>query len=615
MGIDEPYEKEISYGFYIINGRIDSNRGYILMKFDNLKKFLKYAKKNKYKAGIIEFLDSSLHKQLFDYLEHSTIPEELCWLASLYMRGEACEQNPKKAFAASYESYAKGYKKAFYLLGICYYYGYGTEKNLEEAIKYLKIAAEFGIGASLDVLVNLPEQEAKKYLNSESLFDIALKCAKSGSKYAMNYVGYCYDNGIAVKKDISKAFYWFKKAVKKENPMAYYNYALLCEKNKLGSPKEIVKYYTKAVENKVDYAYYALGHLYAYGKYVLVNLDKSFELFNLAIENGDAQGYLGIADLCIRETKYKNYSKALDCYLKYLEVKSNPKIENTVGEYYLKGIGTKKDIDKAIIYFKKALDHGYLPASVDLANIYKQKGKYKNDALKFKYCKIASDNNISKDTIFEVAKCYEFGIGVKKSYPLALKYYRMGFSKKLYYCAAEIGRIFYYNHGDTKDFDSVFDDLHTGAIANDAPCCFEYGRWIYYGFHTKQDQIKAFKYLSFASQKGVPASYGHIGWYYANGKCVPKDLKKAIEYYNKGWDNGYSDCMLNLGLLYYNETSIKNNFEKALDCFKKAAEKKVPDAVYFLGRMYKEGKGVPKNEKLASEYFVVAKNLGYKENR
>jgi hypothetical protein len=48
--------------------------------------------------------------------------------------------------------------------------------------------------------------------NDRAAFKGILSAAMAGSKHALHNVGYCYDIGLGVKKDMSKALYWYKRA-------------------------------------------------------------------------------------------------------------------------------------------------------------------------------------------------------------------------------------------------------------------------------------------------------------------------------------------------------------------------------------------------------------------
>jgi uncharacterized protein len=45
-------------------------------------------------------------------------------------------------------------------------------------------------------------------------FPYLLEAAKLGEIHSQNLVGYCYSKGLGVKKEISKAMYWYHRAAK-----------------------------------------------------------------------------------------------------------------------------------------------------------------------------------------------------------------------------------------------------------------------------------------------------------------------------------------------------------------------------------------------------------------
>jgi len=54
-------------------------------------------------------------------------------------------------------------------------------------------------------------------------FDLFYKLANEGDPSSQNNLGYFFDEGIGVDKDIKKALYWYKKAAKQGNSSSYIN--------------------------------------------------------------------------------------------------------------------------------------------------------------------------------------------------------------------------------------------------------------------------------------------------------------------------------------------------------------------------------------------------------
>src|SRR5438309_1186493 len=68
------------------------------------------------------------------------------------------------------------------------------------------------------------------------------KSAKQEYGDSQNNLGYFYENGIGITKDLEKAIYWYKKAVENGNENAKYNLELCYQIGK-GIEKEIIHEY------------------------------------------------------------------------------------------------------------------------------------------------------------------------------------------------------------------------------------------------------------------------------------------------------------------------------------------------------------------------------------
>lgn len=66
------------------------------------------------------------------------------------------------AFEYYAKAYESGYKLASWGLGNCYYYGWGTERSLEKARYYYKIAKRLGVEINMKALKKTTEEEFRK---------------------------------------------------------------------------------------------------------------------------------------------------------------------------------------------------------------------------------------------------------------------------------------------------------------------------------------------------------------------------------------------------------------------------------------------------------------------
>ena len=132
--------------------------------------------------------------------------------------------------------------------GEAYYFGDGVEKDVKEAVKWYRIAAEKGV---------------------------------AHSQYRL---GFCYAMGTGVEKDETEAVKWYRKAAEQGVADAQHNLGL-CYNFGTGvaeDPAEAVKWYRKAAEQGVAEDQYSLGLSYAYGRGVEKDYAEAYAWINLA---------------------------------------------------------------------------------------------------------------------------------------------------------------------------------------------------------------------------------------------------------------------------------------------------------------------------------------------
>ena len=118
------------------------------------------------------------------------------------------------------------------------------------------------MAGSRSVSVNMPQ---KTYTWKEA-FEDAHQAAEAGNPQAQNFVGYCYDVGKGVPRDLSMARRWFEKATQNGNVAAIFNLAVM---NDLGqgtrrNSARAVRLYRQAA---------SLGHLQAQTNLAVMLLD------------------------------------------------------------------------------------------------------------------------------------------------------------------------------------------------------------------------------------------------------------------------------------------------------------------------------------------------------
>ncbi len=106
----------------------------------------------------------------------------------------------------------------------------------------------------------------------------------------------------------------------------------------------------------------------------------------------------------------KNYKEWFKGYLSIANETNYALAECQVGYAYLQGIGTKKDIEKALYWTERSAEHGDRDAQYNLACIYEEEiGVAKNiDKIKYWYEKAALQQHD-----LAIDKCKEYNIELR----------------------------------------------------------------------------------------------------------------------------------------------------------------------------------------------------------
>ena len=102
-------------------------------------------------------------------------------------------------------------------LGACYVNGTGVPKDLKEAVRYFRLAADQGDAQAQLYLGGC-------YLNGSGVLKEAVRyyrlAADQGNAHAQRYLGACYANGVGVPKDIKEAVRYYQLAADQNIPQA-----------------------------------------------------------------------------------------------------------------------------------------------------------------------------------------------------------------------------------------------------------------------------------------------------------------------------------------------------------------------------------------------------------
>lgn len=257
-----------------------------------------------------------MHKCMrFIRARHSAFDNEIKsqhLLGLYYLNGYGTEKDINIGLKWLKVAAERGYLGAQYQLGLCYFEEKFGIKNLQEAMKWFSLAAEQGYEDFSDAVLN-------------SMISFFFSDAERGDIKSKYVIGFCY----YMKEDYFGALRWLREAANYEYAAAEYLIGQ-CYKNGRGVRKdynEAFVYYLKASKHGNANSLYSIGDCYHYGKGVAINFVEALRHYHQAAEQGHAK-----AQYCL-------------------------------GVCYEKGIGTEIDLDEAYKWYKEAGLQGVVEGS------------------------------------------------------------------------------------------------------------------------------------------------------------------------------------------------------------------------------------------------------------
>ena len=216
-----------------------------------------------------------------------------------------------------------------------------------------------------------------------------------------------------------------------------------------------------------------------------------------------------------------------------------------------------------------------------------------------------------------LGRAYEYGDGIRQSYPRAMKWFRRSADYGIAEAMVEIGNMYCCGTGVREDPAGAESWYRKAAERHKdwsdlAEACLK--DMLRRGEITDLTGEDKVKWLIDADARGNPSAARQLGDMYAGGDGTGQDFAEALRWYRKVADDGDPKAMIPLGLMYKNGTGTGLDYEEALRWLRKAAESPFELAArYHLGTMYREGKGVPRDPGEAVRLFLSAVAFGCPE--
>lgn len=236
------------------------------------------------------------------------------------------------------------------------------------------------------------------------------------------------------------------------------------------------------------------------------------------------------------------------------------------------------ELQRIIDLWHCATDLNDANAQFDLAKCLlksKQMDVRKKAFALFKKLSNQSYTTVQTDARYILGICYENGYGIQKSYPRAIRWYKM--------VGCNIGNDLhpmseFSDDEFNKKLNAALDELDNREIAPELVDCMIDA--------AEGGDVEAQKYL--------------IDLYEYGDRYRKPDDKKAAYWTERAAENGDVEAIDRLGrMYYYGQEGVERNFRKGLDLMEEAALRGSSSSAYHLGRHYEK---MTANKKAAKWY-------------
>lgn len=604
----------------------------------------------------------------------SNLPDALIYLANLYREGKGVSQNIKKAIAL-YKEASLFSPTGLYYLGCIYEYGQGVPKNLAKAVAYFEEASSKGDVLSLCNLAQIQlGKNPPDYVTAYNLFLIASKyrseaTCELGSLYqkweskrdlnkaakefeiaaahfnwgAMNNLGYAFQHGLGVRKDLERAEELYRRSAQ-EYPAGMYNLAFMYEQK--GTQESLIaaaRLYRRAADmhsiesiavlnnpnKKLYYFHYLLMSLHDPSIEETTKLANIKRAVALSVETPD------LLDELIEYDCKNNFMKRNEVnltYLKefiaqYVDYLDQPRIATKLHSGVLnQALAYEKKLD----HFSKELEEFKQFCLLGIAKPKKESAKLLKDLVidlkagKLSHTYLLNNlikSNLLRDNIDEVEEALQGLLQHYKNNPNdrnALYIY----ANLIYFGWHDLRSNKYFQSLDANPKTNTLElELHLLTDSNKSQAldifrksadlgCPEaigcLGAFYLYGDVVTLDVQKAKEIFEQALVLNNSEVINSLSRMYLEGHGIPINQNKALQLFKQTAETGNIDGILGLAFMYLEGSGMLIDEEKAFRLAEQALESNLPYAFLFMGDLYRDGKGVSQNSEKAIEWYKKA---------
>ena len=374
--------------------------------------------------------------------------------------------------------------------------------------------------------------------------------------------------------------------------------------------------FSELAENGNGRAMYYLGEYYSHGYgSTYIDNEKAFEWRKRGTEEGDILAKLKSLpeDSEIR----KDISQKLFSSVLEMAENGDVRAQCELAGLYENGLGTTKDPETAVFWYKKAIKKGDIVSTYNLGVIYFSGNEpiKANKREAFNFILKSSEKGISKANFF-IGLFYSNGLNVSKDETKAFNLFLKAAEQGHAAAQRSIADYYYVGTGTEQNKMKAFEWYKKAAEQGHAAAQYYLAEAYFYGEGIAKDKREAFKWYMKSARQDFDLAQYRVGECYYNGDGVEEDKAIALDWYKQAAEHNNLKAMIRIGECYLrgdcgaqiNETEAFNKFMKAAEPENQNGD---PEAQYLVGISYDKGFGVAADKQKAFEWLKKSSDQGY----
>ena len=445
------------------------------------------------------------------------------------------------------------------------------ECEKENPLAYYDMGTIFNKGLGVDI----DSEKAKEYYTkSFNIFN------DLESQYSNNYfkykIGKMYMQGIGTEQNYEEAFNWL----------------------------------SEPAVNGYQLAEYSLGNLYYYGNGVDKNINEAFNLYKSSANKGNVYAMFelgkmyekGVGTSIDLELSNKKYKEALKSFVASEDKRPDDNLQYRIAKMFYDGKGTETNVEKAIVYLKKAIElknenAQYLLAKINLVSENKEE---KEESLNWFKAAADSENERAQYYLGKLYLDKDYGIYNEDE---GIRLLKMASGNNNSFAQFTLGKSLLDKESKYFDVEQGTSYLTLAADSENEFAQYTLGKVYLSDEYGCKDIEKAINYLMLSSEQGNSFAQYTLGKAYLTDEYEIKDIKKAIEYINMSADQDNEYAQYTLGKIYIDKDSGLFNLEKGIEYLKLSEMQGNEYAQYTLGKLYLDKESTYFNEELGINYL------------